>query len=162
VYTQPNQHNSFSASLSTDISREKTDATGKPIQESALLKYGSPNPAFIRKHGLTKESRPVDWFALFMPRSREKKEANKFHIGRQWCAWTNMKAQLMNAGQAGFLYPDFKSFSVGEIEMFRGLYIFNGLALSPRVEQKFKTQQQDPVHGNDFIAVFSDLIVYND
>jgi hypothetical protein len=41
---------------------------------------------------------------------------------------------------------------VEDIEMFLGLYIFNGLAPSPRVKFKFKTQQQDLVQGNDFIA----------
>jgi hypothetical protein len=87
-----------------------------------------------------------------MPRSREKKEAHKFHIGQEWCAWTNMKAQLMNAGQAGFFYLNFTPFLVEDIEMFLGLYIFNGLAPSPRAKQKFKTQQQDPVQGNNFIV----------
>ncbi len=58
----------------------------------------------------------------------------------------------MNAGQAGFLYPDFKPFSVQDIEMFLGLYIFNGLAPSPGVKFKFKTQQQDPVQDTNFIA----------
>jgi hypothetical protein len=151
LFERPNFAGTYQRNATNRNGRGKMDATGKPIQESAPLKYGCPNPAFIRKHGLTKESRPIDWFAAFMPRSREKKESHKFHIG-QWCAWTNMKAQLMNAGQAGFLYPDFKPFSVEEIEMFLGLYIFNGLAPSPRVEFKFKTQQQDPVQGNDFIA----------
>ena len=58
--------------------KEKTDAAGKPVRESVPLKYGGPNPAFLKKHGLNKDSRAVDWFAPFMPRRREKKEAHKF------------------------------------------------------------------------------------
>jgi hypothetical protein len=114
--------------------RAKTDASGAPVTESVPLKYGGPNPVFIKKHGLNIASRPVDWFAPFMQRRREKKEAHKFHIG-QWCIWTNMKAQFMNAGQPGFLYPDFTPFTVAEIEMFLGLFIFNGLSPSPRIDQ---------------------------
>jgi hypothetical protein len=41
----------------------------------------------------------------------------------------------MNAGQPGFLYPDFTPFTVAEIEMFLGLFIFNGLSPSPRIDQ---------------------------
>jgi hypothetical protein len=59
----------------------------------------------------------------------------------------------MNAGQRGFLYPDFTPFLVKEIEMFLGLYIFNGLTPSPHVELKFKSEKEDLVQGNDFIAV---------
>jgi hypothetical protein len=151
VFERPNFDGTYRRNVIHRNGREKIDASGKPAQESAPLKYGCPNPAFIKKHGLNEKSRPVDWFAAFMPRSREKKEAHKFHIG-QWRVWTNMKAQFMNAGQAGFMYPGFKPFSVEEIEMFLGLYIFNGLTPSPRVQQKFKTQKQDPVQGNDFIA----------
>ena len=53
---------------------------------------------------------------------------------------------------AGFLYPDFMPFRVAEIEMLLGLFIFNGLSPSPRIDQKFKSQWDDPVQGNDFIA----------
>ena len=31
------------------------------------------------------------------------------------------------------------------------IYIFNGITISPRVESKFKSDQDDVVHGNDFI-----------
>jgi hypothetical protein len=50
-----------------------------------------------------------------------------------------MKAQFMNNAQHGFLYPDFTPFLVEEIEIFLGLYIFNGLTPAPRVELKFKS-----------------------
>jgi hypothetical protein len=86
--------------------KDKTDATEKPIRELIPLKYGGPNPAFIKKHGLNKASGSVDWFAPFMLRRRERKEAHKFHIG-QWCVWMNMKAQFTNPGHCGFSYPGF-------------------------------------------------------
>jgi len=62
-----------------------------------------------------------------------------------------MKAQLSNAGQGGTNYRDFKPFSCKEIRQFLGLYMLNGLAPSPRMEQKCKPQTIDPVQGNDFV-----------
>jgi hypothetical protein len=61
---------------------KKADATENPIGESIPPNYGGPNhPAFIKKNGLNKASRAVDWFAPFMLRRCERKEAPKFHIG---------------------------------------------------------------------------------
>ena len=65
--------------------------------------------------------------------------------------WTNLKAHLAGAGKGGTCYEDFTPFSVKEIRQHVGLYIFYGLSPSPRIEQKFKPQRQDPLHGKDFI-----------
>ena len=62
-----------------------------------------------------------------------------------------MKAVLSGAGEGGYCYYDFKLFRARELRRHFGLYLFNGLAPSPSMEQKFKPQSQDPVHGNDFI-----------
>ena len=62
-----------------------------------------------------------------------------------------MKSKLAGAGEGGSCYYDWKPFSARELRQHFGLYLFNGLAPSPRVEQKFKPQSQDPVHGNEFI-----------
>ena len=55
------------------------------------------------------------------------------------------------------MYQYFHPFSNKELCQHIGLYIFNGLALSPRVEMKFKPQQSDVVHGNDFIYQYFGL-----
>jgi hypothetical protein len=52
----------------------------------------------------------------------------------------------------GFHILAFTPFLVSEIEIILGLYIFNGLAPSPHVENKFKLQKEDHVQGNVFIA----------
>ena len=62
-----------------------------------------------------------------------------------------MKANLAGAGEGGSCYYDWKPLSARELRQRFGLYLFNGLAPSPRVEQTFKPQSQDLFHGNDFI-----------
>ena len=61
-----------------------------------------------------------------------------------------MKAILAGAGTGGTIYKDFTPFSVKEIRQHFGLYVLQGLVLSPRIEMKFKPQRVDPVAGNDF------------
>ena len=65
--------------------------------------------------------------------------------------WTNLKATLAGAEPDGTIYKEFKAFSVKEVMQHLGLYIFNGLTPSPRVEYKFKSHQDDVVHGIAFI-----------
>jgi hypothetical protein len=70
---------------------------------------------------------------------------------RTWTKYTNNKAISCQAGAGEAIYCKFKPFSMVEIRQHLGLYIFNGLTPSPRVEMKFQLQTSDPVHGNDFI-----------
>ena len=65
--------------------------------------------------------------------------------------WKNLKATLSGAGEGGSCYYNWKPFSARNFWKNFGLYLFNGLAPSPRVEQKFKPQSQYPVHRNDLI-----------
>ena len=62
-----------------------------------------------------------------------------------------LKATLAGASEGRSCYYDWKPFNARELRQNFGLYLFNGLAPSPRAEQKFKPLSQDPVHGNDFI-----------
>ena len=50
----------------------------------------------------------------------------------------------------------FKDFSTNEIRQGFGLYVFQGLCPLPRFELKFRSQQQDKVHGNDFVYISFD------
>ena len=62
-----------------------------------------------------------------------------------------MKATLAGAGPDGAIYKDFKPFTQKELRQHIALYIFNGLAPSPKIEAKLKPQRNDVIHGNDFI-----------
>ena len=71
-----------------------------------------------------------------------------------------MKAMLLGVGVPGGVYPNFKPFSYQEIEHLIGLYVIQGLNLSPRIEMKFSSQQSDPLQGSDlcFHAIGEDAI----
>lgn len=45
----------------------------------------------------------------------------------------------------------FVPFTAQEIRQHISVYIFHGLSLSPRVENKFRHDHVDEVHGNNFI-----------
>ena len=49
---------------------------------------------------------------------------------------------MYNSGSGGTQYPDFKEFSVDWIMQHLGVYILNGLSLSPQVEMKFDSQKK--------------------
>ena len=70
---------------------------------------------------------------------------------QQLTKWTNIKASHAGAGKVGTCYKDFTPFSVEELRRHVGLYVWNGLSPSPHVEMKFKSQQQDILHGSDFV-----------
>jgi len=56
-----------------------------------------------------------------------------------------LKAHLAGAGKGGTCCEDFTPFSMKEIRQHVGLYIFHGISPSPRIEQNFKPQKQDPL-----------------
>ena len=112
---------------------------------------GIPCPAFISENKLNEYSHPSDWFRSFCPSHQPKKQLHKFHMG-QWTTYTNLQAELMDAGQVGGLYPTFTKFTTEEIEMYIFLYVLQGLSPSPRIEMKFTPQFHDPVNGNDLIS----------
>ena len=62
-----------------------------------------------------------------------------------------MKAHLAGAGEDGSYYRDFSVFTIKELRQHIGLYVFNGVAPTPRVEFKFKPQRSDTLFGNDFV-----------
>ena len=108
---------------------------------------------FLKKHGLSHHSAPADFVSPFLPfksngYSTHQKEQISFDF---FASWTLLKAALAGASEGGSCYYDLKPFSARELRQHFGLYLFNGLAPSPRVEQKFKPCIQDPVHRNGFI-----------
>ena len=73
---------------------------------------------------------------------------------KQWCQYTNMKANLDCAGdkiQDGLGYK-FNPFTLREIEQHLSLYIFQGLHPSQQLIMKTKNQSVEPVQCNYLIA----------
>lgn len=70
---------------------------------------------------------------------------------QQLTNWTNTKACLAGAGEVCYKNDGWHRFSICELRQHIGLYIWNGLNPSPRVEWKFSPQAKDPLHGSDFI-----------
>ena len=108
---------------------------------------------FLGKHGLSHHSEPADFVSPYLPfksngYSSHQKEQISFDLFKRW---KNLKATLAGAGEGGSCCYNWKTFSVRVLRQYFGIYLFNGLAPSPRTEQKLKPQSQDPVHGNDFI-----------
>jgi Transposase IS4 len=69
----------------------------------------------------------------------------------QLTIFTNLKGQLANAGRGGTCYPEWTIFSVKEIRQFLGLYIWNSINPSSRLEMQLKSPFKDPVHGNQYL-----------
>ena len=114
-------------------------------------KSGCVDPKFIAEHGSTKDTRPEQYAEILLPMNKNMQGGKERLSFRQLKDWTNLKASLADAGKDGLCYRDFKDFSINEICQGFGLYVFQGLCPSPRVELKFRFQQQDKVHGNDFV-----------
>jgi len=131
--------------------RQAVGAKGQPVYVAAIRNNMQVRTEFMRKHHLSSASHPVEFADAFIPWHENPYNATYFSMD-QATTYSNLKAQLSNAGNGGTNYKDFKPFTCKEIRQFLGLYIFNGLSPSPRMEMKFKPQQYDPVQGNDFIC----------
>jgi len=59
-------------------------------------------------------------------------------VFNDWTSRSNVKGILANCGVIGGIYPTWTPFNIDEIEQFIGLYILNGLNISPRIEYKFR------------------------
>ena len=107
---------------------------------------------FKKKHKLSKTSHPHEFAEAFLPRNQtiyKNKEASFPFVNLT--SWTNSKAMLANTGENGITYKDFTPFNADELRCHVGIYVLQGLSLSPRVEYKFNCQCDDPVNGNDYI-----------
>ncbi|OEU12697.1 hypothetical protein FRACYDRAFT_243954 [Fragilariopsis cylindrus CCMP1102] len=129
-------------------------ATKEPIMKEIPRKHGAVNPVFIKKHKLTKMSRPHEFADAFIPFKSKYSSYENTAGGFSFLnltKWTNTKAMNADAGKDGSTYKDFVPFSVRELRSHFGLYVLQGLSPSPRVEYKFKPQTADPVNGNDYV-----------
>ena len=65
--------------------------------------------------------------------------------------WNNLKNTIAGAGPDGNIQTDYHPFTNKDISHHIGIYIFNGLATSLRVEQRFKLQRINKLHCNNFM-----------
>ena len=122
--------------------------TKKPTNGKLL-----PNIKFTRKNRLDENSHPAEWLRALIP-DTPPKGSNQSFSKKQWCQYTNMKAELDCAGeknQDGLGYK-FENFTPQEIEQHLSLYIFQGLNPSPQLIMKTRSQSLEPLQGNDLIA----------
>ena len=122
----------------------KKDGSGRPRLFEKVRQKGRPCNSWLQKHNLNEDSHPLDWLVAFL-----KKPNGRGTIFNDWISWTNANGILTNCGAVGGLYPTWKPFSIKEIQQFVGVYILDGLSISPQIQYKFKSQRQDPVNGND-------------
>ena len=131
--------------------REKKDSKGKAQTEKIKRETGCVDPKVIKKYKLTTNTRPEEYADIVLPFKKNMQGGKEQLSFRQLKDWTNIKASLADAGKDGTCYRDFHEFSTHELRQHMGLYVLQGLCPSPRVEMKFRSQQQDKVHGNDFV-----------
>ena len=134
-----------------------------PLKAEERLR-GGPNDKFLEKYNLTEHSHPMDFFNAFVPMIPDDNledpatanvkgdETTKFSISN-WTKYSNMKAQMDNAGEPGHRFAGkFEHFTTQSICRMMGVYVIDGLAPSPQLMQKMQPQSKDRTHGNDFIA----------
>ena len=126
--------------------RRKVDKhTKQPAYKEKTVDKGTYNSEWVLKHNLTPESCPVKFFGAMVP----------FELTAKWNSYTNTRATQENAGKIGGkngLYPDFVPFEIRELRQHIGVQILHGILPSPRLEMKFKSQKEDEINGNDFVA----------
>jgi Transposase IS4/SAP domain len=113
---------------------------------------GRANIDWVESRGLTEFSAPNKWFGALLPEKKKRTDPRSMVSIAEWTTYSNTKALLLNAGQPGYLYPDWKPFTVTEIKKFIGLYILQGLSPSPQVKMKFKPQSIDAINGSDLCS----------
>ena len=147
-FSETFERNNFLGKVSTPKRMKngqlRQDDKGSPTKfEDVEVKKGCVNTDFFLKHGLNATSEPVDWVEDFWPR---KNDLVKFSVAN-FTTNCNLKAHMMQAGEGGITYPKFEYFSVDKVQKSRGL------SPTPQVSMKFKSQMQDPINGNYFIAI---------
>jgi hypothetical protein len=118
----------------------------------AITDGGVVQTSFMVQHNLCPLTSPTAYMQVFVPTRKNKPGGfnSKEYISiEQWTMFTNLKAHLAGAGDT--IYKDFKPFTIGELKQHIGMYFLQGIAPSPQVEFKFKTQRKDWAHGNAFI-----------
>ena len=131
--------------------RYKQDGTGRPRFFRTRRLKGCANVQWLERMMLYPHSLPSEWVDAFMTRGFDKKGNIVGSLVHQWNTWTNAKAILANVG-LDEQNSRWDPFTVKEIKQYLGLFILNGLSVSPRIEYKFSPQYVDPINGYDLCA----------
>jgi hypothetical protein len=115
------------------------DADGNPVMESVQRQKITPRRDFLLKHKLSVHSDPVEYADAFFPWTENPYSPGLLSMA-QLTTFTDLKAKLANAGPGGVCYPDWVDFTVDELRQHIGLYVWNGLSPSPRLEMKLLPQ----------------------
>jgi Transposase IS4 len=119
-------------------------------QELVIRKALVARRKFQLRHQLCKHSDPVEFMDAFFPVTPNPYGPSFLSMDRL-TIFTNLKAQLANAGRGGTCYKDWTPFCVKEIRQFLGLYIWNGINPSPQIDMQLRPPSEDPVHGSQYL-----------
>ena len=100
---------------------------GRRAMRTGIRKEGGPKEAFLYNHNLDETSSPDNCYPAFLPNEKKWNEPLSF-CTNDWNTWTNIKANLANAGQKNKLYPTFVPFNWREIENHISLYMLQGIS----------------------------------
>ena len=105
---------------------------------------------WLNRHNLTTASCPIDWMMAMLIKCGGQQNRKKKTIFSNWVSWSAAKGFLVDCSQKDGTYSFWKSFPVTEIKIFVGLFILNGISISPRLDWKFKKKQNEvPANGSD-------------
>jgi hypothetical protein len=107
-----------------------------------------PNVDFLEKNGIDHTSHPAEWVNLFIPWMKDRNNDAMMDL-MTIANRTNMRIMASTGSQAR---KHIKAFTTDEVMKHFGVYMLNGLNPSPRITQKFKSQHEDPVQGNDMCS----------
>ena len=132
--------------------RFKKDAKGQFKYRKQIHTGTIPNIEYLFQNNVGLDSHPADWFEIFFPKKRERQTHPKAVTMDEYTAWLNTKALMLNAGDGGGKYKNFKNFSSTELMAHLSLYLLHSISPTPQIELKFKSQSEDPVNGSDLCA----------
>ena len=129
----------------------------KKVPTIEQRKKGGPNDEFLKRYGLDETSHPIHWVNALMPftqaDNKEKEIGSKKFSVSNWAAYSRTKGQLVNAGQEGHLFAGrYEEMQPSDMSLMLGIYLSDGLSPSPQLRKKMKSQQDEKIHGNDFIC----------
>jgi hypothetical protein len=124
--------------------------TNEPVLHTEIHENGRPKWSFLKENNLTVDSHPAEWFFSLLP--EKKKHFHPVNVATMegWTMYSNLKAMLAQAGTS--IYKGFEPFTTADTKRYIGLMMLHGLAPSPRMSYKFRSQASDPVNGNDLVS----------
>jgi len=152
-YVENFKRSTFTGATLVPVRDEITQKVIYPIEyEVETTAKVTPKFKWIKKHKLTVDSPPPDWFRAFLPNTAPKNNRDGFCTDK-WCTYTNMKARMDFAGmpERNGTSRAWKDFTPKEIEQHLALYLVQGLNTSSSVFTKLKDPSEDPINGKFFV-----------